>query len=158
MYSSVCMYLCVFRRENIRWINREYHWELYSLQPGAGTIKPEIISSLITGGSVGGGGQTSESIMSSVTRIIPTRSGGSVRDDLRKEQQKSICDYYMVFFLLLEPRASNVIYGSNEIHVHSLYNENVFHSIHRYYTYRIYVRSVIKFEWSSEWFKCILSI
>ena len=45
-------------------------------------MRPEIISSLITGGSDGGGEQTNESIMSSVTRIIPTRSGGSVRDDL----------------------------------------------------------------------------
>lgn len=54
------------------------------LQPGAGTISPDIISSLITGGSDGGGGHTSESIMSSVTRIMPARSGGSVRDDLFK--------------------------------------------------------------------------
>lgn len=59
-----------------------HYYAIYSLQPGAGTIKPDIISSLMTGGSVGGGGQTSESIMSSVTRNIPTRSGGSVRDDL----------------------------------------------------------------------------
>lgn len=56
---------------------------MYLLQPGAGTIKPDIISSLITGGSDGGGGQTNESIMSSVTRIMPTRSGGSVRDELK---------------------------------------------------------------------------
>lgn len=55
------------------------------LQPGAGTINSFIISSLIAGGSVGGGGQTSESIMSSVTRIIPIKSGGSVRDDLKAE-------------------------------------------------------------------------
>lgn len=54
----------------------------YLLQPGAGTISPDIISSLITGGSEGGGGQTSESIMSSVTRMIQPISGGSVRDDL----------------------------------------------------------------------------
>lgn len=53
-----------------------------SLQPGAGTIRPDIISSLITGGSDGGGGQTNDSIISSVDLIIPTRSGGSVRDDL----------------------------------------------------------------------------
>lgn len=52
-----------------------------SLHPGAGTIRPEIISSLITGGSVGGGGQTKLSIISSVTRIIPVRSGGSVLED-----------------------------------------------------------------------------
>lgn len=58
----------------------------YLLQPGAGTISPVIISSLITGGSVGGGGQTSESIISSVTLMIPTRSGGSVREDLRNEK------------------------------------------------------------------------
>lgn len=32
---------------------------------------------------MGGGGHTSESIMSSVTRIMPTRSGGSVREELR---------------------------------------------------------------------------
>ncbi|KAI9587639.1 hypothetical protein GQX74_003485 [Glossina fuscipes] len=56
------------------------------LQPGAGTIRPEIISSLITGGSVGGGGQTNESIISSVTRIIPARSGGSVRDELTERK------------------------------------------------------------------------
>lgn len=55
---------------------------LYLLQPGAGTIRPEIISSLITGGSDGGGGHTNDSIMSSVDRITPIRSGGSVRDDL----------------------------------------------------------------------------
>lgn len=52
------------------------------LQPGAGTIKPDIISSLIIGGSDGGGGQTNESIISSVTRIIFARSGGSVLEDL----------------------------------------------------------------------------
>lgn len=54
----------------------------YLLQPGAGTIKPDIISSLITGGSDGGGGQTKESIISSVTRLGFGISGGSVRDDL----------------------------------------------------------------------------
>lgn len=53
------------------------------LHPGAGTINSFIISSLIAGGSLGGGGHTSDSIISSVTRIIPTRSGGSVRDDLK---------------------------------------------------------------------------
>lgn len=58
--------------------------DVYLLQPGAGTISPEIISSLITGGSDGGGGHTKDSIMSSVERIMPTRSGGSVRDDLKK--------------------------------------------------------------------------
>jgi len=52
-----------------------------SLHPGAGTIKPEIISSLMTGGSDGGGGHTRLSIISSVTRMIPVRSGGSVLDD-----------------------------------------------------------------------------
>lgn len=60
-------------------------WEpkgIYLLQPGAGTISPVIISSLITGGSEGGGGHTRESIISSVTRIMPTRSGGSVREEL----------------------------------------------------------------------------
>lgn len=55
----------------------------YSLQPGAGTINSFIISSLIAGGSLGGGGHTNESIISSVTRIIPTKSGGSVREDLQ---------------------------------------------------------------------------
>lgn len=45
--------------------------ENYLLQAGAGTINPEIISSLITGGSDGGGGQTRLSIMSSVERIMP---------------------------------------------------------------------------------------
>lgn len=53
-----------------------------SLQLGAGTIKPEIISSLIIAGSVGGGGQTNDSIMSSVERKMFARSGGSTRDDL----------------------------------------------------------------------------
>lgn len=63
----------------------------YSLQPGAGTINSFIISSLIAGGSLGGGGHTSESIISSVTRMMPTRSGGSVRDDLKNyEKQTSI--------------------------------------------------------------------
>lgn len=52
------------------------------LQPGAGTINPEIISSLIIGGSDGGGGQTNDSMMSSVERNMPARSGGSTRDDL----------------------------------------------------------------------------
>lgn len=52
-----------------------------SLHPGAGTMRPVIISSLMTGGSVGGGGQTRLSIMSSVTLIIPERSGGSVLDE-----------------------------------------------------------------------------
>lgn len=37
---------------------------------------------------MGGGGQTSESIMSSVTRIMPTRSGGSVREELKTEREK----------------------------------------------------------------------
>lgn len=54
-----------------------------SLQAGAGTMRPDIMSSEMTGGSVGGGGHTSESIMSSVAaRITPLSSGGSVRDDL----------------------------------------------------------------------------
>jgi len=66
---------------------RSWHWQCIlekqkdSLHPGAGTIKPEIISSLMTGGSDGGGGHTRLSIMSSVTRIMPVRSGGSVLDD-----------------------------------------------------------------------------
>lgn len=63
-------------------MNREKRVLYHLLHPGAGTINSFIISSLITGGSVGGGGQTNESIMSSVTRNIPPRSGGSVRDDL----------------------------------------------------------------------------
>lgn len=50
-------------------------------------MRPEIISSLMTGGSVGGGGQTSESIRSSVTRIMPTSSGGSVRDELENQME-----------------------------------------------------------------------
>lgn len=37
---------------------------------------------------MGGGGQTSESIMSSVTRIMPTRSGGSVREELKRERKE----------------------------------------------------------------------
>lgn len=46
-------------------------------------MRPDIMSSEMTGGSVGGGGHTSESIMSSVAaRITPFSSGGSVRDDL----------------------------------------------------------------------------
>lgn len=36
------------------------------LHPGAGTINPDIISSEITGGSVGGGGHTNDWIISSV--------------------------------------------------------------------------------------------
>lgn len=52
------------------------------LQPGAGTISPEIISSLIIGGSDGGGGQTNDSIISSVDLKIPARSGGSTLEDL----------------------------------------------------------------------------
>ena len=56
----------------------------YLLQPGAGTISPEIISSLIIGGSDGGGGQTSDSMISSVDLMIPEpRSGGSTREDLQ---------------------------------------------------------------------------
>lgn len=54
-------------------------WHL--LQPGAGTIRPEIISSLMTGGSEGGGGQTRLSIISSVALMMPARSGGSVREE-----------------------------------------------------------------------------
>jgi hypothetical protein len=60
----------------------------YSLHPGAGTIKPEIISSLIIGGSDGGGGHTNDSMMSSVERKIPARSGGSTRDDLHFPQRE----------------------------------------------------------------------
>lgn len=56
---------------------------IYLLQPGAGTMRPDIISSLITGGSVGGGGHTRLSISISVDRKMPgARSGGSVRADL----------------------------------------------------------------------------
>lgn len=62
-----------------------YRRAKYLLQPGAGTIKPDIISSLITGGSDGGGGQTNESIISSVTRLAFGSSGGSVRDDLNRK-------------------------------------------------------------------------
>ena len=55
----------------------------YSLQAGAGTMRPDIMSSEMTGGSLGGGGHTRESIISSVAaRITPVSSGGSVRDDL----------------------------------------------------------------------------
>lgn len=63
--------------------------EIHLLQPGAGTIKPEIISSLMTGGSDGGGGQTNDSIMSSVERITHPSSGGSVRDDLVLNEKKN---------------------------------------------------------------------
>lgn len=45
-------------------------------------MRPEIISSLIMGGSEGGGGQTIDSIISSVERKMPARSGTSTRDDL----------------------------------------------------------------------------
>lgn len=62
--------------------------KFYLLQPGAGTINPEIISSLMTGGSDGGGGQTNDSIMSSVERITHPNSGGSVRDDLVLNEMK----------------------------------------------------------------------
>lgn len=55
----------------------------YLLQAGAGTMRPDIMSSEMTGGSLGGGGHTRESIISSVAaRITPVSSGGSVRDDL----------------------------------------------------------------------------
>jgi hypothetical protein len=45
-------------------------------------MSPDIISSLIIGGSDGGGGHTNDSIISSVERKIPARSGGSTLDDL----------------------------------------------------------------------------
>lgn len=55
----------------------------YLLHAGAGTMSPDIMSSEMTGGSLGGGGHTRESIMSSVAaRITPLSSGGSVLDDL----------------------------------------------------------------------------
>lgn len=57
--------------------------ELSLLQLGAGTIIREIISSL-SEASVGGGGQTNDSIISSVVFINEAKSGGSVRDDLHK--------------------------------------------------------------------------
>lgn len=56
----------------------------YLLQFGAGTINPEICSSLIIGGSEGGGGHTNDSIMSSVERNMVDKSGGSTRDDLNE--------------------------------------------------------------------------
>lgn len=51
---------------------------------------------------MGGGGQTSESIMSSVTRIMPTRSGGSVREELerergRREREREISIHFIRF-------------------------------------------------------------
>lgn len=59
----------------------------YSLQAGAGTMRPDIMSSEMTGGSLGGGGHTRESIISSVAaRITPVSSGGSVRDDLGRNR------------------------------------------------------------------------
>jgi len=63
-------------RESLDWTSKNL------LQPGAGTIKPEIISSEIIGGSEGGGGHTNDSMMSSVERKMPAKSGGSTRDDL----------------------------------------------------------------------------
>lgn len=51
-------------------------------------MRPEIISSLIIGGSDGGGGQTIDSMMSSVERNMPARSGGSTRDDLIGEESE----------------------------------------------------------------------
>lgn len=66
-----------------------------SNSPGAGTIKPEIISSLIIGGSDGGGGHTIDSMMSSVVRIRPINSGGSTRDDLWDERWESFFLYFM---------------------------------------------------------------
>lgn len=66
-----------------------------SNSPGAGTIKPEIISSLIIGGSDGGGGHTIDSMMSSVVRIRPVNSGGSTRDDLGDEGWKSFYIFYV---------------------------------------------------------------
>lgn len=48
------------------------------------------MSSEMTGGSLGGGGHTSESIISSVAaRITPVSSGGSVRDDLYENLHQS---------------------------------------------------------------------
>ena len=47
-------------------------------------MRPDIISSLIIGGSDGGGGHTNDSIISSVDLIMPEpRSGGSTREDLK---------------------------------------------------------------------------
>lgn len=83
-------------------------------QPGAGTISPEIISSLITGGSDGGGGHTIESIISSVDRMIPTRSGGSVRDDLLQKWEVFIrfmfhrsLDHFMPYLIIMHKACSS---------------------------------------------------
>lgn len=79
------------------------------LHPGAGTIRPEIISSLITGGSEGGGGHTSDSIMSSVDRITPdTRSGGSVRDDLKSTKKKRKKTRFNLFICSRITRRRNI--------------------------------------------------
>ena len=52
------------------------------LHPGAGTIKLEITSSLIASLSLGGGGQTRLSMMSSVAFfMVVVQSGGSVMID-----------------------------------------------------------------------------
>lgn len=60
----------------------------------------------MTGGSDGGGGHTSESIMSSVTRIMPTRSGGSVRDELKEtETVREIDNEYVVEYIEIRGNA-----------------------------------------------------
>lgn len=72
---------------------RMYSWAFFKkklrvkrnlLQAGAGTIRPEIISSLITGGSEGGGGQTKLSIMSSVDLIMPGTTSRSSRSQEKR--------------------------------------------------------------------------
>ena len=62
--------------------------ELILFQLGAGTIIREIISSF-SETSVGGGGQTKLSIISSVVFMSEERSGGSVRDDLKNNKDES---------------------------------------------------------------------
>lgn len=83
----------------------------YSLQAGAGTMRPDIMSSEMTGGSLGGGGHTRESIMSSVAaRITPVSSGGSVRDDLGINR---CSNRYLNNNLLPNNKTDNSIYRNN---------------------------------------------
>lgn len=65
------------------------------LHEGAGTMRSQIISSEIIGGSEGGGGHTRDSIMSSVALSIPEPvfSGGSVDLSIRSKLV-NITNYY----------------------------------------------------------------
>lgn len=61
------------------------------LHVGAGTIILEIISSFREV-SVGGGGHTNDSMISSVVFIKEAKSGGSVREDLEAIEEDSVLE------------------------------------------------------------------